>query len=120
MNSGEREGGKGCFMVMHCDAPPLPGQQARGSPRFNYRSARVTCCARSNAAVTVRVYDPDTPSFVLEQQDAGLDLTSFEEHRSVPWNPLGTACIEARDEMGFLALSNVIALAEGKPLVTPV
>ncbi|GAI62212.1 unnamed protein product [marine sediment metagenome] len=60
-------------MVMNCDAPPLPGQQARGSPRFNYRSARVTCCARSNAAVTVRVYDPDTPSFVLEQQDAGLD-----------------------------------------------
>ena len=25
--------------------------------------------------------------------DAGMELTSFEEHRSVPWNPLGTAMV---------------------------
>jgi len=45
--------------------------------------------------------------------DAGLTLRSFEEHRSVPWNPLGTACIEAdqpgefrlRDHPERLALS---------------
>lgn len=60
---------------------------------------------------------------------AGLDVYEFEpevpqalcEMENVVLLPhLGTACIEARDEMGFLALSNVIALAEGKPLVTPV
>lgn len=60
---------------------------------------------------------------------AGLDVYEFEpevpqalcEMENVVLLPhLGTACIEARDEMGFLALSNVIALAEDKPLVTPV
>ncbi len=60
---------------------------------------------------------------------AGLDVYEFEPQvsealkamESVVLLPhLGTACIEARDEMGFLALSNLIAFAEGKPLVTPV
>ena len=60
---------------------------------------------------------------------AGLDVYEFEpkvpaalcEMENVVLLPhLGTACHEARDEMGFLALSNVIALAEGKPLVSPV
>ena len=35
--------------------------------------------------------------------DAGLTLTSFEEHRSVPWNPLGSACVAA-DEPGEFRL----------------
>ncbi len=32
--------------------------------------------------------------------DAGLTVTSFEEHRSVPWNPLGSACVESTDHPG--------------------
>lgn len=60
---------------------------------------------------------------------AGLDVYEFEPDvpealramENVVLLPhLGTACIEAREEMGFLALSNVTAFAEGKPLVTPV
>lgn len=60
---------------------------------------------------------------------AGLDVYEFEPEvpealkamENVVLLPhLGTACIEAREEMGFLALSNVIAFAEGKPLLTPV
>ena len=60
---------------------------------------------------------------------AGLDVYEFEPAvpdalkamETVVLLPhLGTACIEAREEMGFLALENLIAFAEGKPLVTPV
>ncbi|MFT4151262.1 MAG: D-glycerate dehydrogenase [Paracoccaceae bacterium] len=60
---------------------------------------------------------------------AGLDVYEFEPQvpealkgmENVVLLPhLGTACIEAREDMGFLALSNVIAFAEGKPLVSPV
>lgn len=55
--------------------------------------------------------------------DAGLDLTSFEEHRSVPWNPLGTACIEAelpgefrlRDRPERLPLSYTLQAAKTRP-----
>ena len=60
---------------------------------------------------------------------AGLDVYEFEPEvpevlrkmDNVALLPhLGTACIEAREKMGFLALDNAIAYAEGKPLVTPV
>ena len=36
--------------------------------------------------------------------DAGLSITAFEEHRSVPWNPLGTACVESPDHPGEFVL----------------
>ena len=32
--------------------------------------------------------------------DAGLTLTGFEEHRTVPWNPLGDAFVEVADLPG--------------------
>lgn len=60
---------------------------------------------------------------------AGLDVYEFEPKvpealkamQNVVLLPhLGTACLEAREEMGLLALANVIALAEGRPLVSPV
>ena len=60
---------------------------------------------------------------------AGLDVYEFEPEvpealkameNVVVLPHLGTACIEAREEMGFLALENLIAFAEGRPLVTPV
>ncbi len=60
---------------------------------------------------------------------AGLDVYEFEPEvpaalkalENVVLLPhLGTACTEAREEMGFLALENLIAFADGKPLVTPV
>lgn len=60
---------------------------------------------------------------------AGLDVYEFEPEvpealrrmeNAVLLPHLGTACIEAREEMGFLALENVIAYAEGRPLKTPV
>ncbi|NPD14198.1 D-glycerate dehydrogenase [Xinfangfangia sp. D13-10-4-6] len=60
---------------------------------------------------------------------AGLDVYEFEPavpealkamENVVLLPHLGTACIEAREEMGFLALENLIAFADGKPLVTPV
>lgn len=60
---------------------------------------------------------------------AGLDVYEFEPSvpealiamQNVVLLPhLGTACLEAREEMGLQALANVIALAEGRPLVTPV
>ena len=36
--------------------------------------------------------------------DAGLTITAFEEHRSVPWNPLGDSCIESTDHPGEFEL----------------
>jgi hypothetical protein len=36
--------------------------------------------------------------------DAGLTLTAFEEHRTVPWNPLGDACVEVADLPGEFEL----------------
>lgn len=60
---------------------------------------------------------------------AGLDVYEFEPKvpdalkamENVVLLPhVGTACTEARDEMGFLALENIIAFTEGRPLVTPV
>ena len=60
---------------------------------------------------------------------AGLDVYEFEPKvpealkamENVVLLPhLGTACIDAREEMGCLALDNVIAFAEGRPLLTPV
>jgi 2-polyprenyl-3-methyl-5-hydroxy-6-metoxy-1,4-benzoquinol methylase len=30
--------------------------------------------------------------------DAGMEITSFEEHRSCPWNPLGDAMVQGADE----------------------
>ena len=32
--------------------------------------------------------------------DAGLEITGFDEHRSVPWNPLGSAFVELPDVPG--------------------
>jgi SAM-dependent methyltransferase len=46
------------------------------------------------------VASPDTIAFnhglgeiITAMTEAGLELTAFEEHRSVPWNPLGTAMV---------------------------
>lgn len=47
--------------------------RARAPHRENKKGARVDRCAKGRAAVTVRVYDPDTPSFVIEHKDAGLN-----------------------------------------------
>lgn len=60
---------------------------------------------------------------------AGLDVYEFEPKvpealkamENVVLLPhLGTACLEAREEMGFLALENLIAQKKGETLVTPV
>lgn len=60
---------------------------------------------------------------------AGLDVYEFEPEvpealramENVVLLPhLGTACLEAREAMGRLALDNVIAFAEGRALPTPV
>lgn len=60
------------------------------------------------AGLDVFEFEPDVPQALCE-----MDNVVLLPH-------LGTACVEARDEMGFLALSNVIALEEGKPYPTPV
>ena len=52
--------------------------------------------------------------------DAGLRLDAFEEHRSVPWNPLGTLCVESdlpgefrlRDQTERLPLSYTLRAAK--------
>ncbi len=60
---------------------------------------------------------------------AGLDVFEFEPKvpveliamDNVTLTPhLGTANLEAREAMGLIALENIAALAEGRPLVTPV
>lgn len=60
---------------------------------------------------------------------AGLDVYEFEPKvpealkamENVVLLPhLGTACLEAREEMGFLALKNLIAQKKGETLVSPV
>jgi hypothetical protein len=38
-------------------------------------------------------------------QDAGLTVTSFEEHREVPWNALGDAMTESPDFDGEFVLA---------------
>ncbi|HEY0870699.1 MAG TPA: class I SAM-dependent methyltransferase [Acidothermaceae bacterium] len=38
-------------------------------------------------------------------QEAGLKMTSFEEHREVPWNPLGEAMVESPDFPGEFVLA---------------
>jgi SAM-dependent methyltransferase len=38
-------------------------------------------------------------------QDAGLTVTSLEEHREVPWNPLGEAMVESPDFPGEFVLA---------------
>jgi SAM-dependent methyltransferase len=37
-------------------------------------------------------------------QDVGLDVTALEEHREVPWNPLGDAMVESTDHPGEYVL----------------
>jgi hypothetical protein len=37
--------------------------------------------------------------------DAGLTLTAFEEHREVPWNPLGEVMTESSDFDGEFVLA---------------
>lgn len=38
-------------------------------------------------------------------RDAGLALTAFEEHREVPWNPLGDAMVESSEHDGEWVLA---------------
>ena len=38
-------------------------------------------------------------------RDAGLVMTSFEEHREVPWNPLGEAMVESAEFPGEFVLA---------------
>ena len=38
--------------------------------------------------------------------DAGLTVTTLEEHREVPWNPLGQAMIPSPDFDGEFILAN--------------
>jgi SAM-dependent methyltransferase len=38
-------------------------------------------------------------------RDAGLTMTSFEEHREVPWNPLGEAMVESAEFPGEFVLA---------------
>jgi SAM-dependent methyltransferase len=38
-------------------------------------------------------------------RDAGLVMTGFEEHREVPWNPLGAAMVESPDFPGEFVLA---------------
>jgi SAM-dependent methyltransferase len=38
-------------------------------------------------------------------QDAGLTVTAFEEHREVPWNPLGDAMVPSQDHDGEFVLA---------------
>ena len=56
---------------------------------------------------------PDTVSFnhgIAEILDAvlraGLTLTSFQEHREVPWNPLGAAMVASTDHEGEWVLAH--------------
>jgi len=37
--------------------------------------------------------------------DAGLELTAFEEHREVPWNPLGDAMVPSSEHAGEYVLA---------------
>jgi len=39
-------------------------------------------------------------------RDAGLAMTSFEEHREVPWNPLGAAMVPSPDFPGEFVLAD--------------
>jgi SAM-dependent methyltransferase len=39
-------------------------------------------------------------------RDAGLTMTGFEEHREVPWNPLGDAMVSSRDFPGEFVLAS--------------
>lgn len=61
------------WCIVHRYAPDSKVHQGAGTCRENKKGARVDRCAKGRAAVTVRVYDPDTPSFVIEHQDAGLN-----------------------------------------------
>lgn len=38
-------------------------------------------------------------------QDAGMTVTAFEEHREVPWNPLGDAMVPSADHEGEFVLA---------------
>ena len=37
---------------------------------------------------------------------AGLSVTGFEEHREVPWNPLGSAMVASPDHPGEFVLAH--------------
>ena len=39
-------------------------------------------------------------------RDVGLTVTSFEEHREVPWNPLGDAMVPSPDFPGEFILAS--------------
>ena len=38
-------------------------------------------------------------------QDAGMTMTSLQEHREVPWNPLGEAMVSSPDHPGEYILA---------------
>jgi hypothetical protein len=58
------------------------------------------------------VNSPDTVSFnhglgeiFTALQAAGMTMTSLQEHREVPWNPLGEAMVESPDHPGEYLLA---------------
>jgi SAM-dependent methyltransferase len=67
---------------------------------------------KSSYAGTGTVSAPEIVSFnhglgeiLTALRDAGLNMTSFEEHREVPWNPLGEAMVPSPDFPGEFVLA---------------
>lgn len=58
-----------CSIVQHVAANVYHGAD---NATATLRTCRDATQQRARASVTVRVYDPDTPSVVIHQQDTGL------------------------------------------------
>jgi hypothetical protein len=49
------------------------------------------------ASPTIVSFNHGLAEVITAVMDAGLRLTAIEEHRSVPWNPLGDTMVERAD-----------------------
>ena len=53
---------------------------------------------------TTRQWNHGLGEIITALLDAGMDLTSLEEHASVPWNPLGTLMVQSDEHGGEFVL----------------
>jgi SAM-dependent methyltransferase len=70
-----------------------PYFEVPGGTRFDEATTYVEHDAALEAP-EIRHFNHGLGEILTAVMDAGLHLASFEEHRSVPWNPLDSACVE--------------------------
>jgi len=74
----------------------FPYFETDGGTQFHESTSYVEHEGELSAPTTIQ-FNHGIGEILTAVMDAGLDLVAFDEHDSVPWNPLGTAMVELPD-----------------------